>query len=60
MALYLLKCSAIGEKVSGSDKKKHKITDEVVAAHPNDEGMACIARLVMEQISVQNSSVEDK
>lgn len=46
--------SAIGETVRGADKKKHKITDEVVAAHPNDEGMACIARLVMEQISVQN------
>ncbi len=46
--------SEIGGVVTGEDGKQHIISDEAVAAHPNDKGMACIARLVMEQVSVQN------
>ena len=46
--------SKIGTKVFGEDGKKHTIVDEAVAAHPNDEGMACIAKQVIEQITVQN------
>ncbi len=45
--------SAIGAVVSGADGGSHTITDEVVAAHPNDEGMACIAQLVINHISVR-------
>lgn len=47
--------SSIGAKVSGEDGKQHEITDEVVAAHPNDKGMACIARLLKEQILIQDN-----
>ena len=44
--------SALGAVVSGADGGQHTITNEVVAAHPNDEGMACIAQLVINHINV--------
>lgn len=46
--------SAIGAEVAGTDGESHTITNEVVAAHPNDEGMACIAQQVINQIQIQN------
>lgn len=46
--------SFIGAKVLGADGKKHAISDEAVAAHPNDEGMACIARQVIRQIALKD------
>lgn len=52
--------SEIGEVVYGEDGKKHIISDEAVAAHPNDEGMECIAELVTEEITIQSQSVKDK
>lgn len=45
--------SQIGKKVSGSDGKKHKIVNEVVAAHPNDAGMECIAGLIIDHIQLE-------
>lgn len=44
--------SAVGIEVSGEDDKRHTISNEVVAAHPNDEGMECIAELVIAQIAL--------
>lgn len=46
--------SAIGAEVAGTDGESHTITNEVVAAHPNDEGMACIAQQVINQIQIRN------
>ena len=42
----------IGATVKGSDGKKHKIENEVVAAHPNNKGMKCIADAVIEYIEL--------
>lgn len=44
--------SSIGTVVSGADGESHTINNEVVAAHPNDEGMACIAQQVINQIVI--------
>lgn len=46
--------SAVGTEVYGADGAKHAIDNDVVAAHPNDAGMACIAQLVENQIKVGN------
>ena len=46
--------SALGVQVLGADGGMHAISNEVVAAHPNDEGMACIAQLVINHIVVKN------
>lgn len=46
--------SAVGNVVFGMDGQSHSIGDEVVAAHPNDDGMACIAQQVINQITVSN------
>lgn len=46
--------SSVGTTVTGADGGSHVISDEVVAAHPNDEGMACIAQQVINHISIQN------
>lgn len=45
--------SSVGIKVKGADGKNHKITNEVVAAHPNNKGMKCIAKLVIDKIEMQ-------
>ena len=42
--------SSLGAEIVGADGEIHVISDEEVAAHPNDEGMACIARLVLPYI----------
>ncbi len=42
--------SSIGDEVIGEDGETHKITDEEVAAHPNDEGMVCIAGQILPYI----------
>ena len=46
--------SAVGAEVNGNDGSKHSIADGTVAAHPNDEGMACIAQLFINHIKVNN------
>lgn len=46
--------SALGTEVSGADGGTYTIGNEVVAAHPNDEGMACIAQQVIDHITVNN------
>ncbi len=46
--------SSIGTVIFGTDGESHTISNEVVAAHPNDEGMACIAQQVINQIKLQN------
>lgn len=43
--------SSLGAEIVGADGEIHVISDEEVAAHPNDEGMACIARLVLPYIN---------
>lgn len=45
--------SEVGAEVMGADEKLHTVTNEVVAAHPNDEGMRCIAELVMQHIKFE-------
>ncbi len=45
--------SALGVEVSGADGGRYAIQNEVVAAHPNDEGMACIAQRVIDQITIR-------
>ena len=47
--------SSMGDEVTGTDGALHEINDEAVAAHPNDEGMACICRQVTEQIDLQDN-----
>lgn len=42
--------SSLGTNVLGVDGQSHVIDNEVVAAHPNDEGMACIAQLIINNI----------
>ena len=42
--------SSLGTEIVGADGEIHVISDEEVAAHPNDEGMACIAGLVLPYI----------
>lgn len=42
--------SSIGTLVLGDDGNEHSIDNEVVAAHPNDEGMAHIAQIVIEAL----------
>ena len=44
--------SPVGTVVSGADGAAHAIENEVVAAHPNDEGMACIAQQIINRISI--------
>lgn len=46
--------SAVGAGVSGADGGGHTISSEEVAAHPNDDGMACIAQQVINCITVKN------
>lgn len=46
--------SYIGAPVLGLDGKSYTIANEVVAAHPNDAGMACIAQQVISHISINN------
>ena len=46
--------SALNAEVAGADGKKHKISNEVVAAHPNDAGMECIYQSVINNISLYN------
>lgn len=48
--------SAMGASVATSDGSSFTISNEVVAAHPNDDGMACIAQLVINQISISNGN----
>lgn len=43
--------SALDAEVNGADGKKHKISNEVVAAHPNDAGMECIFQTITNQIT---------
>ena len=45
--------SALNTVVKGDDGNTHTIANEVVAAHPNDEGMAKIAQLIINQLSSQ-------
>lgn len=45
--------SALGTPVKGNDGATHTVENEVVAAHPNDDGMACIAQLVINHIQVK-------
>ncbi len=42
--------SSLGTEIIGADGNLHVIEDEEVAAHPNDEGMECIARQVLSYI----------
>lgn len=44
--------SSLGKEVAGADGSSHAIDNEVVAAHPNDEGMAVIAEAIEEYIVV--------
>jgi len=44
--------SALGTQVYGSDGSLHTIEDEVVAAHPNDAGMANIAQHFINYITL--------
>lgn len=46
--------SALDGEVAGADGKKHKITNEVVAAHPNDAGMECIYQTLINQITISS------
>lgn len=46
--------SYVGALVSGLDGGTYTIANEVVAAHPNDDGMACIAQQVINHITIQN------
>ena len=43
--------SSVGTEVSGIDGQKHSIDNEVVAAHPNDAGMRCIAQIIINKLS---------
>lgn len=45
--------SAIGTLVTGNDGNQYTIQNEIVAAHPNDEGMAKIAQLIISSISLE-------
>lgn len=45
--------SAMGVEVEGNDGSRHAIANETVAAHPNDEGMACIAQLFINHIIIK-------
>ena len=42
--------SSLGTEIVGADGSLHVIEDEEVAAHPNDEGMECIAIQVLSYI----------
>ncbi len=44
--------SALNTEVAGADGEQHKISNEVVAAHPNDAGMECIYQSVINNISL--------
>lgn len=46
--------SAMGASVATPDGGSFAIGNEVVAAHPNDDGMACIAQQVIDQIIIQD------
>lgn len=46
--------SALGVEVYGSDGNLHAIDNEVVAAHPDDEGMANIAQHFIDNITITN------
>lgn len=46
--------SAMGTVVGGADGGTHAIDNEVVASHPNDEGMACIAQEIINHIAIQH------
>lgn len=46
--------SSLGAEVYGSDGNIHAIDNEVVAAHPNDEGMANIAQHFIDNITITN------
>lgn len=43
--------SALDTEVKGADGNKHKISNEVVAAHPNDAGMECIFQSITNYIT---------
>lgn len=44
--------SKIGATVNGADGEEHKIENEVVAAHPNNQGMQVIAEEVTKHIDI--------
>lgn len=46
--------SAMGAEVSGEDGNTHAIVNEAVAAHPNNDGMKCIAQQIEKHIKITN------
>ncbi len=46
--------SSLGTQVYGADGNLHAIDNEVVAAHPDDEGMANIAQHFIDNIIISN------
>lgn len=50
--------SSMGTMVAGNDGKQYTIQNEIVAAHPNDEGMAKIAQLVIGKITLKQENTQ--